>query len=85
MGSKTPRRRVVYDRGWLSILRYEKGITQKGLAEVVGISHSMYYKVESGRSMPNPITCLRIADALDFDVNLWRRDRRTQITSGGKA
>ena len=47
--------------------REELGITQKELAEKIGISQSFLCDIEMGRSKPSIDTALKIAEALDIE------------------
>ena len=49
--------------------RTEKGLTQKKLGELCGISDSNIRKYESGNQNPKIETLQKIADALDIPVN----------------
>ena len=46
--------------------REELGITQKELAEKIGISQSFLCDIEQGRSKPSIDTAVKLADALDI-------------------
>ena len=46
--------------------RERLGISQKELAEKVGISQSFLCDIEQGRSKPSIDTAVKIADALDI-------------------
>lgn len=54
-------------------LRTQKGITQRDMARMVGISESVYQLYEYGKREPKARTAIRIADALGIqDVrSLW--------------
>ena len=47
--------------------REQLGISQKELAEKVGISQSFLCDIEQGRSNPSIDTALKIAEALNID------------------
>ena len=47
--------------------RERLGISQKELAEKVGISQSFLCDIEQGRSKPSIDTALKIAEALNID------------------
>ena len=47
--------------------REQLGISQKELAEKVGISKSFLCDIEQGRSKPSIDTALKIAEALNID------------------
>ena len=46
--------------------REQLGITQKELADKIGISQSFLCDIEQGRSKPSIDTAVKIADALDI-------------------
>ena len=46
--------------------REELGMSQKDLAEKVGISKSFLCDIEQGRSKPSIDTAVKLADALDI-------------------
>lgn len=49
-------------------LREERGISQRHLAEEIGLSHQSVTAIESGRSVP-AFTLARIAEALDVTLD----------------
>lgn len=49
--------------------RLRKGLSQKELAEKLGVARSSYCMYESGDREPNIITILKIADLLDVSTN----------------
>lgn len=49
--------------------RRELGLTQRQLADLVGRSHSMVSRIESGQRRPDFADGLLIARALDIDLN----------------
>ena len=52
--------------------REQLGISQKELAEKVGISQSFLWDIEQGRSKPSIDTALKIAEALNIsDVKFF--------------
>lgn len=58
-------------RHWLKELRKESGnMTQKQLAEKVGISRTMITEIENGNANPSVKVAKRIAAVLGFD---WTR------------
>lgn len=48
----------------IKLLRKEKGISQKALAEMIGVEQSAYSKIESGKTHLNVNTFLRICEVL---------------------
>lgn len=56
---------------WLKIIRTEKGLTQKQVAEMIGTTRENYNAYENGRVKPMDITKYKIAKALDFDIKKW--------------
>jgi transcriptional regulator with XRE-family HTH domain len=49
--------------------RRQAGLTQSDVAEKVGVTHSVIYHWETGRSMPILQTLLRIADAYGVSLD----------------
>lgn len=52
-------------------MRLEKGITQKDFASLVGISNSYLSDIEIGRTSPSLKTLLKIAEALDVEIDMF--------------
>lgn len=52
-------------------LRKEKGLTQDGLAEVLGQSRSTIFKWEAGSNFPNPATLYRLSELYGV---IWQID-----------
>ncbi len=71
------------DRGWffaaiaqdVADRRQERGLSQRGLAELVGTTQSAIARLERGGRPPRIDTLLRIADALDCDLSVELRPR----------
>ena len=69
---------VAGDRGWffaqiaerVAERRVERGLSQRELAELVGTTQSAIARLERGGRPPRIDTLLRIADALDCDLNV---------------
>ena len=53
----------------LRIARERKGISQKDIAESIGVAKSTYSLYESGNREPNVQTIKKIADALNVSAN----------------
>ena len=68
----------------LSILRKSKGLTQKEIAEHIGVSRQAYANYESGNREPDFKTLLKLAEYLDVstDYLLGREDQRSVDLSG---
>lgn len=49
----------------IKLLRKAKGISQKTLAEMIGVEQSAYSKIENGRTHINLNTFLRICEVLN--------------------
>jgi putative transcriptional regulator len=62
-------------RNWLKILRNEKGITVKGIAEELGISHQHYYDIETGRRNPSIELSLKMAKYFNEPLESFLEDR----------
>lgn len=52
----------------MKTLRKSKGLTQKGLAEIVQVSRIYIQSLESNRRLPSMKLLKRLAEALDVDV-----------------
>jgi predicted transcriptional regulator len=69
---------VAGDRGWffaqiaerVAERRVARGLSQRQLAELVGTTQSAIARLERGGRPPRIDTLLRIADALDCDLNV---------------
>ena len=73
------------DRGWffaavadkVAERRQAKGLSQRELAEIVGTTQSAIARLERGGRPPRIDTLLRIADALECDLVVDLRPRRS--------
>lgn len=54
-------------RSWLIKYRKQCGLSQKALADKVGIAQPSLSSIESGKTNPKPTTAKRIAQVLGFD------------------
>jgi ribosome-binding protein aMBF1 (putative translation factor) len=54
-------------------LREKHGLTQKQLAKLSGIDQGDISRIERGSATPNEKTLIRLADALDADLQLVPR------------
>lgn len=61
-------RKVSYFNGSLKKLRLEKGLTQKQLADAVGLSTHMVHRYEVMRNIPTEKTAKKIAEFLGVNV-----------------
>lgn len=50
-------------------LRKEKNISQEKLAEIIGIEANNLSRIENGKNYPSADTIVKIAEALNVDVN----------------
>ena len=57
-------------RTWLKNLREQKRMSQRDVADLVGISAAMYCFVENGKRDPSPRIAQGIAKALGF-LDTW--------------
>jgi len=55
-------------RNRIRVLRAEKEISQKELAEVIGVSRQTVNSIEKGKFNPSVITALKMAEYFDVDV-----------------
>jgi Predicted transcriptional regulator with C-terminal CBS domains len=60
-----------FDGSIIKHFRKEKGISQKGLAKLAGISNSYLSDIEVGRTNPSLKTLLKIAKVLEVDINTF--------------
>lgn len=58
-------------RKWLTELRLMQGLSQEKVAETVGISKSVYSRIESGIRNPGVATAQKIAACLGFQWTLF--------------
>jgi predicted transcriptional regulator len=73
------------DRGWffaavadkVAARRQARGLSQRELAELVGTTQSAIARLERGGRPPRIDTLLRIADALDCDLVVDLKPRRS--------
>ena len=73
------------DRGWffaavadkVAARRQARGLSQRELAELVGTTQSAIARLERGGRPPRIDTLLRIADALDCELEVTLRPRTT--------
>ncbi len=59
---------VTIDRKKLQQARIKKGLSQRGLAQVAGVSTLAVNRLEQGSSTPRPSTLKKICDVLDVDI-----------------
>ena len=55
--------------GFIQQLRKDKGMTQKELAEIIGMSDKTISKWESGNSLPDTSVLVSLCEVLDISVN----------------
>ena len=53
-------------REWLRMIRKDRRMSEKSVAEAVGISQPSYHRIEVGQQTPSVDTAKRIADVLGF-------------------
>ncbi len=66
-------------RNWLIAIREEKGLSQKFVAEKVGIKPPSYCTIEKGRTSPTVETAKKIGAVLGFD---WTRFYESESGTG---
>ncbi len=59
---------VTVDRKKLQQARIKKGLSQRGLARVAGVSALAINRLEQGNSTPRPSTLKKICDVIDVDI-----------------
>jgi transcriptional regulator with XRE-family HTH domain len=57
-------------RDWLKAIRERRGLTQRAVAELAGISQPAYHNIEAGKRNPSINTAKAIAKVLKFK---WTR------------
>lgn len=62
-------------RMWLIGIRKARGMSQKAVADAVGIAQPSYWQYESGDSTPRPATAKKIAKLLGFDWTLFYEEK----------
>lgn len=58
-------------RTWLRSIREIKGLSEKKVADLCGISQPMYHCIEKGQKNPGVPTAQKIAKVLGFDWVLF--------------
>jgi ribosome-binding protein aMBF1 (putative translation factor) len=53
--------------------RVEMGLTQRQLAELIGVDHSQLSRYEAGTAIPRPAVVNRIAEVFDVDYDFFRK------------
>ncbi len=59
---------VTVDRKKLQQARIRKGLSQRGLARIAGVSALAINRLEQGNSTPRPSTLKKICDVIDVDI-----------------
>ena len=61
--------------------RKERGLTQKQVAEAIGIREAVYQRYDQGRAMPSVAVVMKIADAFDvpMDYLVGRNDEESRL------
>ena len=63
-------------------IRKSRGLTQRALAEVVGLNKNHIYNLENGRYLPRICTARRVADGLGVPMAELLRDKNTTKRGG---
>jgi len=58
-------------RSWLRSIRELKNLSEKQVADMVGISQPAYHMIECGQKNPSVPTAQKIARSLGFDWTLF--------------
>ena len=66
-------------RYWLIELRDNAGLKQKSLCELIEIDRANYNKIENGKRDPRPEVALKIARALNFNMEKFRQMQEKEI------
>lgn len=67
---------------WLKEERNRKGVSQKSIAETIGIARVSYARIENGERNPSVETAKKIADVLGFEWTRFYEDEETQHKAG---
>lgn len=65
----------------LALARKRRGLTKKGLAELVDVSTRSITAFEAGDIVPKPLTVTRLAEALDFPISFFEADDLEELAS----
>ena len=63
-------------RTWLRAKRIEMNLTEKQVADSVGIKQAPYHRIETGANNPKVENAKKIANLLQFDWRLFYPDER---------
>ena len=63
-------------RSWLRAIRQMKGLSEKAVAEAVGIAQPVYHRYETGEGTPSVPTAKKIGMLLGFDWTLFYPDEK---------
>ena len=69
----------------ISTLRKEKGMTQKDIADNLGITDKAVSKWERDIAFPDTATIPRLAEVLGVSVEALLQAKAAQVSAGGKA
>lgn len=72
-------------RHWLKQMRNAKGLTQKQVSDLCGISRSYYADIERGDANAGGTTAKKIADVLGFDMSLFFTNERRETRQKQKS
>lgn len=61
----------MFNPGRLSLARRRRGLTKKGLAELLGVTPLTVFRYESGESTPPPESIAKLAEALAFPESFF--------------
>src|ERR1700722_11745828 len=70
----------MFTPGRLSLARKRRGLTKKGLAELVGVTPRTILRYEIGEIAPQEETARKIAEVLGFPVSFFHADDVDEIT-----
>ncbi len=62
--------------------RLELGLSQRELADRIGTSQNRVYLLENGEANPTLDTLHKLAEALDFTLEIKTADRATELVAG---
>lgn len=65
-------------RQWLREIRKDMNLTEKDVAEAVGIKQAPYHRIETGQNKPKVENAKKIGNLLGFDWKLFYPDEQQE-------
>lgn len=66
-------------RQWLRQMRKDLHLTEKQVAEAIGIKQAPYHRIETGQSSPRVENAKKIGNLLGFDWKLFYPDEQQKV------